>query len=38
MLKYKIASYRKENAMQINETTYGFKVKTKTVIEEINSF
>lgn len=37
MLKYKIASYRKENAMQINETTYGFKVKTKTVIEEINA-
>ena len=30
-------NHRKENAMQINETTYGFKVKAKTEIEEIKA-
>ena len=37
MLKYIIASHRKENVMQTNETTYGFKVKSKTEIEEIKA-
>ena len=37
MLEYIIVSYRKENAMQINDIIHGFAVKGKSEIEEIKA-